>query len=206
MKKTILFLGMILVLIATPLFSQDKGVQDIEKYLQSHPELRNRIPTTKASTADPRRPAGAAREETAATATTATPEKVTVVFPTIESLIREKGILPPEELKVFGQQLFSAGPASFTPPANMPVTADYIVGPDDTIVVNVWGRLNESYNLTVQRNGSVYIPQVGSIHVAGLTYKQLVEVIRKEVESVLGVTARSQWERFAASPCSSWAP
>ena len=30
MKKTILFLGMILVLIATPLFSQDKGVQDIE--------------------------------------------------------------------------------------------------------------------------------------------------------------------------------
>jgi len=189
MKKTILFLGMILVLIATPLFSQDKGVQDIEKYLQSHPELRNRIPTTKASAADPRRPAGAAREETAATATTATPEKVTVVFPTIESLIREKGILPPEELKVFGQQLFSAGPASFTPPANMPVTADYIVGPDDTIVVNVWGRLNESYNLTVQRNGSVYIPQVGSIHVAGLTYKQLVEVIRKEVESVLGVTA-----------------
>ena len=71
----------------------------------------------------------------------------------------------------------------------MPVTADYIVGPDDTIVVNVWGRLNESYTLTVQRNGSVYLPQVGSIHVAGLTYKQLVEVIRKEVESVLGVTA-----------------
>ena len=27
MKKMILFLGMILVLIATPLFSQDKGVQ-----------------------------------------------------------------------------------------------------------------------------------------------------------------------------------
>ena len=128
-------------------------------------------------------------EETTAPATTATPERVTVAFPTIESLIREKGILPPEELKVFGQQLFSAGPASFTPPANMPVTADYIVGPDDTIVVNVWGRLNETYTLTVQRNGSVYIPQVGSIHVAGLTFKQLVEVIRKEVESVLGVTA-----------------
>ena len=190
MKKTILFLGMILVLIATPLFSQDKGVQDIEKYLQSHPEMRSRIPTTtKTPAADPRKPAGAATEETMMPATTATPEKVTVAFPTIESLIREKGILPPEELKVFGQQLFSAGPASFTPPANMPVTADYIVGPDDTIVVNVWGRLNETYTLTVQRNGSVYLPQVGSISVAGLTYKQLVEVIRKEVESVLGVTA-----------------
>ena len=191
MKKTILFLGMILVLIAAPLFSQDKAGQDVEKYLQSHPELRNRIPTatTKAPAAGPGKPAGAATEETTTPATTATPEKVTVAFPTIESLIREKGILPPEELKVFGQQLFSAGPMSFTPPANMPVTADYIIGPDDTIVVNVWGRLNESYTLTVQRNGSVYLPQVGSIAVAGLTYKQMVEIIRKEVESVLGVTA-----------------
>jgi len=190
MKKTILFLGMILVLMATPLFSQDMAGQDIEKYLQSHPELRSRIPaTTKTPEAAPGKPVGAAAEEITAPATIATPEKVTVAFPTIESLIREKGILPPEELKVFGHQLFSAGPTSFTPPANIPVTADYIVGPDDTIVVSVWGRLNQSYTLTVQRNGSVYIPQVGSIHVAGLTYKQLVEVIRKEVESVLGVTA-----------------
>ena len=178
MKKTILFLGMILILMATPLFAQNRGAQDIEKYLQSHPELRNRIPAKTPAPAAP-----------TATAATAAPEKAAPAYPTLEALIREKGILPPEELKVFGQQLFSAGPTSFTPPANIPVTADYIVGPDDTIVVNVWGRLNESYTLTVQRNGSVYIPQVGSVHVAGLTYKQLVEVIRKEVESVLGVSA-----------------
>jgi polysaccharide export outer membrane protein len=194
MKKTILFLGIILVLIAAPLLSQDKGAQVIEKYLQSHPELRGRIPATaKTPTADQRKTGRiGTTEETATTAypaATAAPEKAVSAYPTIESLIREKGILPPEELKVFGQQLFSAGPMSFTPPANMPVTADYIVGPDDTIVVSVWGRLNESYTLTVQRNGSVYLPQVGSIHVAGLTYQQLVNVIRKEVESVLGVTA-----------------
>ena len=185
MKKTILFLGIILVLIATPLFSQDKGAQDIEKYLQSHPELRGRIPAAKTPAGELKKPVKAPEEKAAAVA----PEKVPVAFPTLEALIREKGIVPPEELKVFGQQLFSAGPTSFTPPANMPVTSDYVVGPDDTIVVNVWGRLNETYTLTVQRNGSVYIPQVGSIHVAGLTYKQLVDVIRKEVESVLGVTA-----------------
>jgi polysaccharide export outer membrane protein len=188
MKKTILFLGMMLILIATPLFAQNRGAQDIEKYLQSNPELRGRIPATgKTPAADLKRTGriGTATEEAATTAI----EKAATAYPTLESLIREKGILPPEELMVFGQQLFSAGPTSFTPPANMPVTADYVVGPDDTIVVNVWGRLNESYTLTVQRNGSVYLPQVGSVSVAGLTYKQLVEVIRKEVESVLGVSA-----------------
>jgi polysaccharide biosynthesis/export protein len=167
------------------LYAQDKGLLDIDKLLQSRPDIRSKITgagkTTAAETVKPSKKAG----EPA----TAVQEKETSLYPTLETLIREKGITPPEELKVFGQQLFSAGPTSFTPPANIPVTTDYVVGPDDTVVVNVWGRLNETYTLTVQRNGSVYIPQVGSIHVAGLTYKQLIGVIRKEVESVLGVTA-----------------
>ena len=175
----------VVVMLATSvhLFALDAGMPDVGKYLQSHPELRGKISPTKPATEVKR--AGALAGET----TAVVPEKTGFTVTSLELLGREKGILPPEELKVFGQQLFASGPTSFTPPANMPVTADYVIGPDDTLVVNVWGRLNETYTLTVQRNGSVYIPQVGSISVAGQTYKQVVASIRKEVESVLGVTA-----------------
>jgi polysaccharide export outer membrane protein len=173
------------LLFTTPevMFALDAGMPDVGKYLAAHPELRGKIPAAKTG-AEAKRPGSPAAE-----AALAAPEKATLTLPSLEVLIREKGILPPEELKVFGQQLFASGPASFTPPANMPVTPDYIIGPDDTLVVNVWGRLNETYTLTVQRNGSVYIPQVGSSNVAGQTYKQVVASIRKEVESVLGVSA-----------------
>jgi protein involved in polysaccharide export with SLBB domain len=173
------------VLLTTPLylFALDAGTPDLGKYLLSHPELRGKIPATKTG-AEAKRTGTPAGETTAAV-----PEKVGTTVTSLEALIREKGILPPEELKVFGRQLFAGGPTSFTPPTNMPVTPDYIIGPDDALVVNVWGRLNETYTLTVQRNGSVYIPQVGSINVAGQTYKQVVASIRKEVESVLGVSA-----------------
>ena len=172
------------LLLAAPLtiFALDAGLPDLGKYLAAHPELRGKVP-------GPKTAAEAKKAATPTGETTAAAEKAGLSYPTLETLIREKGILPPEELKVFGQQLFAGGPASFTPPANMPVTPDYVIGPDDAIVVNVWGRLNETYTLTVQRNGSVYIPQVGSIQVAGQTYRQVVAAIRKEVESVLGVSA-----------------
>jgi polysaccharide export outer membrane protein len=183
LRNSTWILSAVLLLTAPLLFAQDVALPDLGKYLQSHPELRGKIPAAKTTT-EAKRPATPAAETTAAV-----PEKPAITFPSLEVLIREKGILPPEELKVFGQQLFASGPTSFTPPANIPVTPDYIIGPDDVIVVNVWGRLNETYTLTVQRNGSVYIPQVGSIQVAGQTYKQVVASIRKEVESVLGVNA-----------------
>jgi polysaccharide export outer membrane protein len=180
------------LLLATSLniFALEAGLPDLGKILQSLPDLRNKPPATR-KTGEAKRLGTEARTPATPTGdtTAAVPEKTDLTKPMLEKLIQESGILPPEELKVFGQQLFSAGPTSFSPPTNIPVTLDYIVGPDDDIVVNVWGRLNETYILTVQRNGSVYVPQVGSMNVAGQTYKQVVAAIRKEVESVLGVSA-----------------
>ncbi|MDP2838412.1 MAG: hypothetical protein Q8O11_00020, partial [Syntrophales bacterium] len=83
MKKTILFLSIILVLIATPLFSQNRGAQDIEKYLQSNPELRGRIPATVKTPAADQRKTGriGTAEETAITAYPAGPEKAAPAYP-----------------------------------------------------------------------------------------------------------------------------
>ncbi|MDI6726802.1 MAG: SLBB domain-containing protein, partial [Smithellaceae bacterium] len=181
-KRIPAFLIIIFILLGTPLtlLSQNNRTE-LDKWLQSNPELRGKIPSVK-TPAEPKRPL-------TTPALLSVPEREKAVLLTMESLLRDKGVLPPEEMKVFGHQLFVAGPTSFTPPASMPVTADYVVGPEDTIVVNIWGRLNQTHNLVVERNGIVHIPQVGSVQVAGLTYKQLVANLRKEVESVLGASA-----------------
>lgn len=107
----------------------------------------------------------------------------------VDALKQETAKVFPAGLPIFGQQLFAAGQASFTPPANMPVPANYIIGPDDNIVVQLWGRINEQYALAVQRDGSVQLPHIGVIQVAGLTYKQLQELIEREMETITGVKA-----------------
>ncbi|MFZ5447630.1 MAG: SLBB domain-containing protein [Thermodesulfobacteriota bacterium] len=83
-------------------------------------------------------------------------------------------------LKQFGYSFFYQPPASFLPVQTVPVGPDYIIGPGDTVRIIIWGSVQGEYNLTVNRNGQVDIPKVGVVHVSGLTYRQLREVMDRE--------------------------
>lgn len=76
-------------------------------------------------------------------------------------------------LPLFGQNLFGPLPSTFAPVDRVPVPADYVIGPGDEIVLRAWGQLDMNYRASVDRNGQIHIPKVGSLNVAGLTYRQL---------------------------------
>ena len=44
--------------------------------------------------------------------------------------------------------------ASFAPVDNVPVSADYVVGPGDEVMIRAWGSIDVDYRATVDRNGS----------------------------------------------------
>ncbi|MCK5509544.1 MAG: polysaccharide export protein, partial [Desulfobacterales bacterium] len=210
---TVFLVTILLVLISAvnPSFSQNISPADAQKIIQTHPEAKKYVtsegkPTSEGTKLlETRQKEGAITPaeikegmeklkekgtETVLPEETLSPEEAAP----FEEVKEEDEILKPKiakafpgDLLIFGQQLFSAGPASFTPPSNMPVSTDYIIGPDDNIVVQLWGRINEQYTLTVQRDGSIQLPQIGTIQVAGLTYKQLQKLIKREAESITGV-------------------
>ena len=84
-------------------------------------------------------------------------------------------------LPVYGDSLFRRVPSTFAPLREVNVTPGYVLGPGDQLVIRVWGQVNFNAQLTVDRTGSVYLPQVGEIHVAGLPYAQVKEHIRDAV-------------------------
>jgi protein involved in polysaccharide export with SLBB domain len=71
-------------------------------------------------------------------------------------------------LKPFGYELFESRRYSFAADTNFPVPADYVLGPGDALDVRLFGNPSRSYSLTVTRDGTISIPQVGQITVAGL--------------------------------------
>ena len=71
-------------------------------------------------------------------------------------------------LPIFGANLFQSVPSTFAPLDNAPVPPDYVIGPDDTLRVRVWGQVNLNANVRVDRSGDIFIPQVGAVHVAGV--------------------------------------
>lgn len=89
-----------------------------------------------------------------------------------------------ETLPLFGRTLFQQIPSTFAPGDQIPVTADYVIGPGDQILLRFWGPDTFNSQLTVDTGGTVYIPKVGAIHVAGLHYNELEGHIRQEISRI----------------------
>lgn len=95
-----------------------------------------------------------------------------------------------EALKPFGYDLFAGYTSTFAPATDIPVPVDYIVGPGDEIHVQLYGAVNQSYLLTVGRNGQVSFPQLGPIDVAGQTFSEVRASLESRVASqLIGTTA-----------------
>lgn len=94
-----------------------------------------------------------------------------------------------EALEPFGYALFKGTPVTFAPATDVPVPAEYVVGPGDQVRVQLYGNKNADYTLVVSRDGSLNFPEIGPINVAGLRFGDMRELIRRQVEEqMIGVT------------------
>ena len=87
-------------------------------------------------------------------------------------------------LPIYGANLFRDVPSTFAPSNLAPATSDYTIGPEDELRVRIWGQINYSGNLRVDRSGNISLPQVGDVHVAGLQFSALDQHLRAAVGRV----------------------
>ena len=92
------------------------------------------------------------------------------------------------ELKQFGYDLFAGVPTTFAPATDIPITSDYVIGPGDTIQVQLFGKTSSQFSLVVQRDGSVNFPDLGPISLTGLSYVEMKQLLTSRVEQqMIGV-------------------
>lgn len=95
-----------------------------------------------------------------------------------------------EGLKPFGYDLFDNPPSTFAPVTNVPLPADYVLGPGDQLEVQLYGNQNRDYTLQVQRNGEVNFPELGPISVGGQRFLSVKENLEERVaRQMIGVKA-----------------
>jgi protein involved in polysaccharide export with SLBB domain len=87
-------------------------------------------------------------------------------------------------LPIYRARLFAAQPASFGPIDQAPAPQDMVVGAGDELRIRVWGQVNFSANLRVSREGEIYLPKAGDVHVAGLAFSSVAAHLRKALEQV----------------------
>lgn len=88
------------------------------------------------------------------------------------------------DLPLYGYNLFEQLPSTFSPLDNVPVTADYVVGPGDEVVIRAWGAIDIDVRAFVDRSGTINIPKVGIFGVAGIRYQDLQAHVQKAISRV----------------------
>ena len=85
---------------------------------------------------------------------------------------------------VFGFQFFNSENLSFEPTMDVPVSESYSLGIGDEVNIAVYGASQQNYQLTVQKNGAVTIPDLGPVHVYGISFLEAEKKIKNRLVSI----------------------
>ncbi len=102
----------------------------------------------------------------------------------IDSLAMLKRILDDQrnaQNKIFGHDLFNNESLTFEPNMNIATPRDYVIGPGDAVIIDVFGASQESFNETVSPDGFVTIEGFGPIQISGLTVGQATSRLRSQL-------------------------
>ncbi|HEY6766419.1 MAG TPA: SLBB domain-containing protein, partial [Candidatus Sulfotelmatobacter sp.] len=93
-------------------------------------------------------------------------------------------------LKRFGSEVFvtrdmssmTRGISSSNTPLDVPLGPDYVVGPGDTLTINMWGGMTQSFSRIINRDGQIMLPDAGSLQVSGLVLERAESLIEGALE------------------------
>lgn len=84
------------------------------------------------------------------------------------------------KLRRFGSDAFMYGGGNTNQlPMDLPVGPNYVLGPGDNLIVNMWGGQSARLIRTVDRQGEIELPEAGTVIVSGLTIAQAQVAIQK---------------------------
>ena len=99
--------------------------------------------------------------------------------------ILEMQVTGRDALRPFGYELFETGDSSFEPPQSGPVPPDYVLGPGDSVRVQLFGNANGIYEFEVTRDGILNLPEIGPVTVAGIPFSEFRKDLNERVAEML---------------------
>jgi len=86
-------------------------------------------------------------------------------------------------LKRFGSDIFRPDAVGLTQfPMDLPAGPDYVLGPGDTVTLDIWGGVSQKLTQTVDREGRITLPEAGPLVVAGLSMAQAQKLVQAKLE------------------------
>lgn len=87
-------------------------------------------------------------------------------------------------MRPFGYEIFRYPSATFLPSVSVATPPSYVLGAGDEVLISVWGDTYLNHKLQVNREGNVFIPDVGPVTAVGSTIQQFRDNVQKRMATV----------------------
>ena len=110
-----------------------------------------------------------------------------LAFLDIDSIAHYNSLLKSQDNNsVYGRELFNNKLLTFQPAMNIPTPADYILGPGDQVIIDIWGASQKSINGKISPEGSIVIEGAGPVKLAGLTVSEANDRVKEMMNEFYG--------------------
>ena len=112
-------------------------------------------------------------------------------MPSLADLYSQFPVTRPK-LRRFGSEAFLIGNENATPsrtgtpnqlPMDLPAGPDYVLGPGDNLIVNMWGGRSSRLSRVIDRQGQVDLPEAGTVMIDGMTIAKAENAIQKALDT-----------------------
>jgi protein involved in polysaccharide export with SLBB domain len=86
-----------------------------------------------------------------------------------------------EEKPIFGHDIFRSTNLTFEPAMNLATPSDYMLGPGDEVVLDIYGASQMNGTYTISPDGNITIPDEGLIHVGGMSVAQAQQKVKRAI-------------------------
>lgn len=136
---------------------------------------------------------GATKENESAASTSRTrsnKKAEEVTQPTVDEIQLETG--DPSDLfaykdtvpKIFGKDVFTNKKLSFEPNSNMATPTNYLLGPGDQVIIDIWGASQNTFTETISPDGNINVKNLGPVYLNGLTVNEANAYVQRKFNSI----------------------
>lgn len=85
---------------------------------------------------------------------------------------------------VFGRDVFTNKNLSFEPNSNMATPANYLLGPGDQVIIDIWGASQNTFSETISPDGNINVKNLGPVYLNGLTIHEANAYVQRKFNSI----------------------
>jgi len=86
--------------------------------------------------------------------------------------------------KVFGRDVFTNRNLSFEPNSNMATPTNYLLGPGDQVIIDIWGASQNTFSETISPDGNINVKNLGPVYLNGLTINEANAYVQRKFNSI----------------------